>query len=316
MEARYSVVVPVYNRPEEVDELLQSLTEQTYKDFEVIIVEDGSKRDSRSICERYGEQLDLKYFAKENEGPGLARNYGFQKAGTDFFVIFDSDCLIPPEYFENLDNYRKERFDAYGGPDAAHSKFGMLQKAVNHAMTSFLTTGGIRGKSSSVEKFKPRSFNMGISREVFQKTGGFSSMRYGEDIDFSLRIEEEGLKTVLLEDCFVYHKRRTNLAGFYRQVKESGKARIELRDRHPGSLKLVHHFPAAYSLFLLLSLVVAIAKMQWLFMAPVFLYWVLIFLEALFRTFNPITALLSVITSNLMLIGYGYGFIKNWFFRA
>jgi GT2 family glycosyltransferase len=192
----------------------------------------------------------------------------------------------------------------------------MMQKAVNHAMTSFLTTGGIRGSKSSVEKFKPRSFNMGLSREVFRKTGGFSSMRYGEDIDFSLRIEDAGFKTVLLEDCFVYHKRRTNLGGFYKQVKESGKARIELRDRHPGSLRTVHLFPSAYSLFLLFSLVFAMITMNGWVLLPLCVYWLLIFLEALLKTYNPITSLLAVITSNLMLIGYGYGFIKSWFFRA
>lgn len=312
----FSVIVPVYNRPEEVAELLDSLTKQSFKEFEVIIVEDGSAIDCKEICDGYQNELELYYYAVTNGGPGLARNIGFRKAKTDFFIVFDSDCLIPSTYMASLRDAMKRRFDAFGGPDAAHHGFGMVQKAVSYAMTSFLTTGGIRGKGSSVEKFKPRSFNMGLSREVFEKTGGFSSMRYGEDIDFSIRMEKEGFKTVLIEECYVYHKRRTNLIDFYHQVKESGKARIDLNERHPGSLKVVHLFPSVYSVGLLLLIATSFITLNWMFMIPLLLYWLLIFTESLVTTLNPLTALLAILTSNLMLLGYGYGLIKNWFFKA
>jgi len=192
----YSVIVPVYNRPDEIDELLHSLTKQTYKDFEVIIIEDGSDLRCDHIVEEYSDQLIIQYFYKTNSGQGFSRNFGFEKAKGDYFIVFDSDCLVPPHYFEAVNRALTfHGYDVWGGPDRAHSSFTPIQKAISYSMTSFFTTGGIRGRKNHIGTFHPRSFNMGISREVYEKTGGYRITRMGEDIEFSLRIIENDFKT-------------------------------------------------------------------------------------------------------------------------
>ncbi|MBR5929929.1 MAG: glycosyltransferase, partial [Prevotella sp.] len=231
---KYSIIVPVYNRPDEVDELLQSLCGQTFKDFEVLIVEDGSVKPCKDVCDKYANILDLHYYAKENSGPGQSRNYGAERAQGEWLIILDSDVVLPNGYLEavektiNCQRSTVNSFAAFGGPDAAHPSFTPIQKAISYSMTSFFTTGGIRGGKKKLDKFYPRSFNMGIRRDVYQQLGGFSKMRFGEDIDFSYRIVEAGHQTMLIPEAWVWHKRRTDLKKFFRQVFNSGIARINL----------------------------------------------------------------------------------------
>src|SRR5690554_2232708 len=244
---KYSIIVPVYNRPDEVQELLESLTNQKLNDFEVIIVEDGSTVPCKEIVDQYSNQLNLKYFTKENTGPGTTRNYGANKASGEYFIYFDSDCIIPEYYLTHVEQELNiHRVDAFGGPDRAHTSFTPIQKAITYSMTSFFTTGGIRGGRERLDKFYPRSFNMGVSRQTFEKTGGFSTLRFGEDIDFSLRIINNGCITRLFPEAFVYHKRRTDFNKFYRQVYNSKIARINLNILHPKTLKIVHTLPSVF----------------------------------------------------------------------
>jgi len=252
----FSIIIPLYNRPQEIDELLHTLTQQTYTQFEVLIIEDGSKIDAKDIVDSYADSLDIKYFYKENGGQGFARNFGFEHAKGDYFVIFDSDCLIPIDYLEIVKNYLLEYpLDAYGGPDGAHPSFTPVQKAISYSMTSPFTTGGIRGNKKHIGQFHPRSFNMGISREVWERTGGFILTRLGEDIEFSIRIQSMGFKIGLIPDAIVFHKRRTDLKQFYKQLHFFGRARINIYKHFPSELKIVHFFPALFTLFLLLSLI-------------------------------------------------------------
>ena len=247
---KYSIIVPVFNRPDEVRELLDSLTQQTHKDFEVIIVEDGSKNTCKDVCEQFAGILDLHYFYKENSGPGQSRNYGAEHAQGEWLIVLDSDVVLPEGYLENveLEIHTSLPCDAWGGPDTAHPDFTPVQKAISYSMTSFFTTGGIRGGKAKLDKFFPRSFNMGVRRDVYHELGGFSKMRFGEDIDFSYRIVEAGYKTRLLPSAWVWHKRRTDFRKFFRQVYNSGIARINLTKRHPGTLKLVHLLPTVFTL--------------------------------------------------------------------
>ena len=242
-----SLIVPVYNRPQEVQELLESLAAQDSRDFEIIIVEDGSTVRCDRIVEQYKSAIDIKYFFKENSGPGLSRNYGAERAEGKYVVFLDSDCIIPRQYTQVVRQACQEAgVDAFGGPDRAHDSFTNIQKAINYSMTSFFTTGGIRGQKQSMEKFHPRSFNMGFSQEVLKATGGFSGLRFGEDIDMSIRIMAAGFKTCLLPEAYVFHKRRTSFRKFFKQVYNSGMARINLYLLHPHSLKLVHFLPACF----------------------------------------------------------------------
>ena len=246
---RYSVIIPVYNRPDEVDELLQSLTGQRFKDFEVIIVEDGSSIPCRKVTEAYRKKLDIHYYDKPNSGPGQSRNYGAERSSGEYLIILDSDCILPEGYFEAVEKeLQASPADAFGGPDRAHESFTDIQKAINYSMTSFFTTGGIRGGKKKMDKFYPRSFNMGVRREVYHILGGFSKMRFGEDIDFSIRIFQGGYRCRLFPDAWVYHKRRTDLKKFFKQVHNSGIARINLYKKYPESLKPVHLLPAAFTL--------------------------------------------------------------------
>jgi glycosyltransferase involved in cell wall biosynthesis len=312
----YSVIIPIYNRPDEIEELLQSLTQQSYTNFEVLVVEDGSDIKCEQICSEFDSKLDIKYFYKENSGQGFSRNFGFEKAKGDYFIVFDSDCLIPTNYFETVDNYLNENWhDAFGGPDAALDSFTRVQKAISYSMTSFFTTGGIRGGKKQLEKFRPRSFNMGISKEVFEKTEGYNITRMGEDIEFSIRIEKAGFKTGLIPDAKVYHKRSTKLSQFYKQLFFFGRGRINIFRFYKSELKLVHLLP----LFFVLGLFSWLSTAFWnweLFQlgAALFaLYYILIGIDAFIKTNNFLVACLSLVTSFIQLFAYGLGFIKESF---
>jgi glycosyltransferase involved in cell wall biosynthesis len=315
MEIELSLIVPVYNRPDEIDELLESLSNQTCKEFEVVVVEDGSTKKCDKIIENYEDVLNIKYFYKENSGPGQSRNYGFEHASGNYCVFLDSDCVIPPEYIDVvLNNLANSYTDAFGGPDKAHKDFSNIQKAINYAMTSFFTTGGIRGGGEKLDKFYPRSFNMGYSREVFTKTGGFSKMRFGEDIDMSIRILSSGFKTKLIKEAYVYHKRRTNFRQFYKQIHNSGIARINLYKLHPESLKLVHTLP---TFFLLGLITILFLSVIWsvIFIAPVVFFIVLVFIDSTIQNKSISIGFISVLTSFIQLIGYGLGFIRSFWKR-
>lgn len=308
---KYSVIVPVYNRPEEMSELLESLTFQTFKDFEILIMEDNSSRKSDQVAEAYADKLNVRYFFIPGTDRSYRRNFGMLQAKGEYFILYDSDCVIPPGYFEAVEaGLKVSPADCFGGPDNADDSFTDMQKAVNYSMTSFFTTGGIRGGAKRMEKFNPRSFNMGISRKAFEVTGGFRSM-IGEDIDFSLRVREAGMETKLYRDAFVYHKRRINLYKFYKQVNTFGKSRIVLTKSHPGSLKIVHLLPVVFVLGHLFLFVLAFTlNPLWLF--PVFLYVLLLFFDS-WRKNNMIKiALLSVVTAYIQLGGYGLGFLQEF----
>lgn len=310
----YSVIVPVFNRPDEIDELLLSLTKQKYKNFEVIIVEDGSDKKCDQIVEKYTGQLPIRYFYKENSGQGFSRNFGFEKAKGDYFVVFDSDCLIPPHYFETVNRALNfHNYDAWGGPDRAHSSFTPIQKAISFSMTSFFTTGGIRGKKNHIGRFHPRSFNMGISREVYEKTGGYKITRMGEDIEFSLRIINHGFKTGLIEDAYVYHKRRTDFKQFYRQLKFFGRARINITRFYPDELKFVHLLPVLFVVLLpvLILLSIVSQSVMSLLILTYPLYALALFSNALLHEKNIQVAGLSVVAGFVQLTAYGIGFLNE-----
>ncbi len=311
MASDISIIIPVYNRPAELQELLDSLVPQTENAFDVIVVDDGSTEKSDKVVETFQDQLSIKYFYKENSGPGQSRNYGCEKSQANFFVFFDSDCIIPHGYLTHL-KAEINGLQAYGGPDREHPSFTNLQKAISYAMTSLFTTGGIRGNKRSVEKFHPRSFNMGFSREVYEKTGGFAALRFGEDIDLSIRIVGHGFKTLLIPECFVYHKRRTDFKKFFKQVFNSGIARINLYKRHPQSLKLLHFFPAAFVVYQVLSIPHAIYHQQFWVLWPTVIYLLCVLVDATKRAKNPWIGILSVWASLVQLCGYGLGFIKGF----
>ena len=328
---KYSIIVPVFNRPDEVDELLESLTRQTLKNFEVVIVEDGSKIPCKDVCDKYANILDLHYYAKPNSGPGQSRNYGAERANSEWLIVLDSDVVLPDGYLQAVENELREMpADAWGGPDAAHPSFTPVQKAISYSMTSFFTTGGIRGGKAKLDKFYPRSFNMGIRREVYQQLGGFSKMRFGEDIDFSYRIVEAGYKPRLFPEAWVWHRRRTDLNKFYRQVYNSGIARINLEKRHPGTLKLVHLLPTVFTVGVIgLILISAVGRalmhyvdrdqFYWMCFAPwipIILYSAIIFIDSSIKNRSIRVGLLSVPAAFTQLMGYGFGFIESWWKRC
>lgn len=309
---KYSIVIPVYNRPIEVQELLESLQHQSYTNFEIIIVEDGSSIDCKEIINQFIDKLDIKYKFKENSGPGDSRNVGISLASGDYIIFFDSDCIIPKNYFEHVNKSLESlKYDAFGGPDDAHESFTTVQKAINYAMTSFITTGGIRGKNKSLEDFNPRSFNMGMSLAVAQQTNGFSKMRFGEDIDLSIRIKQLGFKAGLIEDAFVYHKRRTNLKQFFKQIFNSGSARIHLYKLHPNTLKLIHFFPAIFTIGVFVLLILALI-FSVKFLLPLLLLVVLIFIDSAIKNKSILIGLTSIVTSYTQLLAYGLGFIYSF----
>ena len=345
---KYSFIIPVYNRPDEVDELLDSLTRQTLRDFEVVIVEDGSAVPCKEIVDQYADRLAICYYYKENSGPGQTRNYGVKRANGEYMIILDSDCIIPEGYLEAVEEELvRKKADAFGGPDRAHDSFTDVQKAINYAMTSFFTTGGIRGGKKKLDKFYPRSFNMGVRKEVYQALGGFSKMRFGEDIDFSIRIFKGGYVCRLFPEAWVWHKRRTDLKKFFKQVHNSGIARINLYKKYPESLKLVHMLPAVFTLgvvFLLLLFMVGLGLMafNWLgimasavedasmlhvgvflgglvclcSLLPLLILSLVICIDSAYRNRSLWIGLLSVPASFIQLTGYGSGFLRAWWKRC
>lgn len=336
---KYSIIVPVFNRPQEVAELLHSLSKQTCRDFDVHIVEDGSSVTCREVCDHFANRLDIHYYMKENGGPGAARNYGAERAEGDFFIVLDSDVVLPPGYLAAIDDELTQNpCDAFGGPDRAHPDFTPVQKAISYSMTSFFTTGGIRGGKQKLDKFYPRSFNMGVSRELWNQLGGFRAMRFGEDIDFSYRICEAGASCRLFPEAWVWHKRRTDFGKFYRQVRNSGTARINLHLLHPGSMKLVHMLPAVFTvgcwllaipfliglLFVILGLATCThpgcnmglvlafygGVLMLLSLMPLLLYSLLILVDSSLRNRSLWVGLLSIPASFIQLLGYGCGFLS------
>ena len=327
---KYSIIVPVFNRPDEVDELLESLCQQTLKDFEVIIVEDGSKKPCKDVCDKYADILDLHYYYKDNSGPGQSRNYGAERASGEWLIVLDSDVVLPEGYMQAVADGTRDGLSAWGGPDAAHESFTPVQKAISYSMTSFFTTGGIRGGKAKLDKFFPRSYNMGILHDVYQQLGGFSKMRFGEDIDFSYRIVEAGYQTRLNPEAWVWHKRRTDFRKFFRQVYNSGIARINLMKRHPGTLKLVHLLPTVFTIGVIgLVLISAVGRalmhyvdreqFYWMCFAPwipIILYSVIIFIDSTIKNRSPYVGLLSIPAAFTQLMGYGLGFIESWWKRC
>lgn len=312
----FSIIIPLYNRPQEIKELLATLTKQTYTAFEVLIIEDGSNLDAEEIVASFKDDIDIHYHFKPNEGQGFARNFGFEKAKGDYFIIFDSDCLIPSDYLENVKNHLYENpLDAFGGPDDAHPSFTPIQKAISYAMTSVFTTGGIRGKSKNAGgQFHPRSFNMGLSRKVWEKVGGFLITRLGEDIEYSIRIHEAGFKIGLIPTAKVYHKRRTSFKQFWKQLHFFGRARINITTFFPKTLKAVHFFPALFTLFLIFTLLCNVFFGTLAFVCNFFLvlYFLLIFFDAWSANKSLKVAFLSIFASFIQLTAYGFGFMQDF----
>lgn len=312
MKLFFSIIVPVYNRPEEIRELLESLRKQDFKgNFEVVIVEDGSTESAEDIAKSFKDWLQISYYYKLNSGPGDSRNFGMQKAKGNYFIILDSDCILPQQYLVEVDKELKWEFvHCFGGPDAADVSFTTVQKAINYVMTSFFTTGGIRGGKKSIGKFQPRSFNMGISREAFEKVGGFGRIHPGEDPDLTFRIWNAGFESRLFQKAFVYHKRRIDWDKFYIQVNKFGKVRPILNKWHPGTAKPTYWFPALFMFGSAIAVVMAIFGM-WLPMALYGFYFLILFLDALIKNKDLKVAFLAIYAALIQFAGYGLGFIKS-----
>lgn len=312
MDLSFSFIIPVYNRPNEIKELLDSLRLQTYdKTFEVVIVEDGSTISSEEVIGEYVDDLAISYYKKPNSGPGDSRNYGMARAKGNYFVVLDSDCILPPQYLVAAEKSLQEDYvHCYGGPDAAHESFSTVQKAINYAMTSFLTTGGIRGGKKAVDKFQPRSFNMGISKEAFSTVGGYGNIHPGEDPDLTIRIWNKGYRTKLISEAFVYHKRRIDWNKFYIQVNKFGMVRPILNKWHPDTKKITYWFPTVFCLGFLVSILLALVgfKIPWFIYST---YSLVLFIDALLKTRNLKVAFLSLVATAIQFFGYGYGFLKS-----
>ncbi len=312
-DLKFSIIVPVYNRPDEIRDLLESLSHQSDKNFEMVVVEDGSTEPCNEQCRQFADSVSIKYFFKENEGRSIARNYGMDRADGDYFIFVDSDCILPPDYITNLrKNLAKTGADCFGGPDAAHESFTDLQKAINFAMTAFLTTGGIRGGKIQMEKFVPRTFNMGYSREVYEKVGGFREM-FSEDIDMSTRIRLAGFSPILLRDVIVFHKRRGNLSKFWRQVHVFGMSRITLQLLYPGSMKLVHWLPALFVIGALLMILLSFLT-PWA-LIPLAIYLLALWISGIIASRSFKIGSLGVAAAMVQLFGYGTGFIRAYFWK-
>ncbi|NER17603.1 glycosyltransferase [Spongiivirga citrea] len=312
MKYYFSFIIPVYNRPDEIDELLSSMQKMEFEEeFEVVIVEDGSQQTSEEVIEKYGESLQISYYKKENTGPGDSRNYGMQKAKGDYFLILDSDCLLPKHYLREVTSaFDKDFVHCFGGPDAAHSSFSPLQKAINYSMTSLFTTGGIRGKNKSVGKFQPRSFNMGLSKEAFQKTNGFGRIHPGEDPDLAIRIWKAGYETRLFEKAFVYHKRRISFTKFYQQVHKFGLVRPILNTWHPETAKLVFWFPLLFCLALLCAIMLSAIGFYFAII-PFAIYFLVLTLDSTIKNRSLLVGLMSLPAVLIQFYGYGSGFINT-----
>lgn len=314
----FSIVIPVYNRPEEIREVLESLTRQTYRNFEVLVIEDGSDQGSESIVDSFRKRIDVRYHYKPNSGQGFSRNAGFDLARGDYFVILDSDCIVPEFYLETVKKGIEDgKLDAFGGPDRNHPGFTPIQKAISYSMTSPFTTGGIRGRKRRLGVFHPRSFNMGLSRRVYEKTGGFKWTRLGEDLEFSIRIIKAGFRVGLIEDAFVYHKRRTRWTQFFKQLHFFGKARINVYTEHPDALKWVHCLPALFVLFSVLMLLMGIRDYR--FPSVVLILWLMfsmvVLIDSSIRNRSLGIGLLSVAAGFIQIFGYGLGFLQAYINR-
>lgn len=308
----YSIIIPVFNRPDELEKLLNSISVLKFdSNFEVVVVEDGSTLSSETVCSRFRESVNINYLFKPNSGPGDSRNYGMQHATGDYFIILDSDCILPKDYLTHVDVFLKENYvDCFGGPDAAHETFTDLQKSINYSMTSILTTGGIRGGGEQLGKFQPRSFNMGISKKAFQETGGFGKIHPGEDPDLSIRLWNKGFKTVLIKDAFVYHERRISWKLFYKQVNKFGKVRVILNKWHPETRKVTYWFPSLFCLFLIASLLLVGLNI----FLPVILYVVYIlaiFIHASIKDGLKV-GVGAILAAMIQFYGYGIGFLYSW----
>ncbi|PKH51512.1 glycosyl transferase family 2 [Tenacibaculum sp. Bg11-29] len=316
MKLKFSIIVPVYNRPQEIDELLKSLVEQEFIDsFEIVIVEDGSQNSSEDVVKSYKNKLSIQYFYKDNSGAGASRNFGMERANGNYFIILDSDVIVPPHYLSKVKKTLQENYtDAFGGPDAAHHSFTPLQKAINYSMTSVLTTGGIRGKKKGVGKFQPRSFNLGISKEAFEKTSGFSKMKAGEDIDLTFRLWENEFETQLIEKAFVYHKRRSTIKQFFKQTFAFGTARPILNKKYPKTAKITYWFPSMFIIGFDTSIILSFFG-YWQFLVFYSFYFLFIFIDSLSQNKNSKVAFLSIITTFTQFYGYGLGFLESKFLK-
>lgn len=314
MDIQFSIIIPVYNRPQEIEELLQSCTQLSFQQpYEIIIVEDGSTVTCKEVVDIFSELLSVKYFYKENSGAGASRNFGMHKASGNYFIILDSDVLLPAYYLEEVYQTLQSNYtESFGGPDAAHESFTSIQKAINYSMTSLLTTGGIRGKKKAIGKFQPRSFNMGISKKAFETTKGFSKMKYGEDIDLSLRLIEMGFKSQLIENAFVYHKRRSSFRQFFQQTFNFGTARPILNKKFPTTAKITFWFPTLFIIGLLIS-AIGLFFGYWQLWVFYKVYFVLIFIDSSIKNKSIKVGFLSTITTLIQFIGYGTGFLKSYF---
>lgn len=313
MEFSFSIIVPVYNRPDELEELLESITQQKVTtNFEVLIIEDGSEETCEHIVSNYTSLLNVGYFFKENSGAGASRNFGMQKANGTYFIILDSDVILPEHYLQTVYDVLQNNFtDAFGGPDAAHPNFTVVQKAINYSMTSFLTTGGIRGKKKGIGKYQLRSYNLGLSRKAFEKTQGFSDMKTGEDIDLTFRLWQLGFQSQLIPDAYVYHKRRTSIKQFFKQTFAFGQARPKLNRMYPGSARLTFWFPSLFLIGFVISLVLLLFG-EVTFFSFYYLYFIAVFLDASFQ--NGIrVGLVAIISTFTQFLGYGLGFLKVYF---
>lgn len=315
MPLDYSFIIPVYNRPQEIQELLESFRAVHFdRSFEIVIVEDGSTLPSEGVLTGFTSSLQISYYVKENSGPGDSRNFGMRKATGNYFIILDSDCLIPPNYLQVVDQFLTQNYyDCFGGADTAHHSFTPLQKAINYVMTSFWTTGGIRGSAKSVSKFEPRSFNMGISKEAFEATQGFAKIHPGEDPDLSQRIQKAGFQTTFIPDAAVYHKRRISWKKFHTQVRKFGLVRPILSLWHPSSAKITYWFPAFFIFFVMASIVLA-ALVELLFIVPLLGYLSIVFIDASISNRSPWIGILAVLALFIQFFGYGFGFIKSTFY--
>lgn len=310
----FSLIIPVYNRPQEIKELLQSCIKLNKTPFEIVIIEDGSEDTSEAIANTFKDQLNISYYFKQNSGPGDSRNYGMQKAKGNYFIILDSDVILPSNYLDAISSFLEDNYyHCFGGPDAAHNSFNNLQKAINFAMTSFITTGGIRGSGKQVKDFQPRSFNMGLSKKAFEASKGFGNIHPGEDPDLSLRLKKLGFNTTLIPNAFVYHKRRISWSKFYTQVNKFGMVRPILNQWHPKSKSVVFWFPTLFSLGALISIILFICGIG----LPLYLYltyFTLAFLIALYNNKNMSVALMALLAVNIQFFGYGFGFLKSFLY--
>ncbi len=315
MKLEFSFIIPVYNRPEEIRELLESFSTMDFDDpFEIVIVEDGSGETALAIVENFKDLLNISYYYKENSGPGDSRNYGMKRATGNYFIILDSDVLIPPHYLETVAAFLEEQFvDCYGGSDAAHESFTSVQKAINHSMTSFLTTGGIRGNKKQLGDFEPRSFNMGISKKAFVTTGGFGRIHPGEDPDLSHRIRKAGFRTSFIPNAFVYHKRRISWRKFYQQVRKFGLVRPILSKWHPDSAKITFWFPTLFVGYICCAIIVSLfLKNAWAF-TPLAVYLIAVGVEAIVKTSSLKIAVLAIYAVFIQFFGYGFAFLQSTF---